>query len=208
MSKSKRIKKGTSMTIEIILVVIIAACMIFLNYWTTSKISELQRVNRNSIFIDDDLPMEDDGELVEELKTYLRSPCKMIELYDEHTNLLFQITFDDDGHKNVARPNGIKDHRRLTKLIGTNQEGQATLRIGHSEQDVYYKWIVNSKNEKRLIIIYNEIVEVKGIWLFSFVCYIVMILVFILFIRFLTRSSKERVKHYEHTTNMIKSDLR
>lgn len=205
---SKQNKRHGGMYFETVVVIIIALCLIFLNYFTVSKINELQRVNRNSIFIDDDLPLESDGELVEELKTYMKSPCKMIELYDEDMNLMFQVTFDSQGSKAVNHPNGISKNSQLSKLIGNQQEGQATIKMhDRTEQDIYYKWISNSKGERRLIIIYNEIFEVKGIWVFSFVCYIILILVFVLLIRLHIVSGRNNVSHYADSTNYIKHDL-
>lgn len=211
----KNLKKGaTTMkrgqfknSIETILILMIAGCILFINTFTVRKLNELELSGKSAIFINDDIPMIEDKAISEEIKDYMPSAYKMIELYDENLDLLFQAQFNDSDNSFIKN-NDIRRYPAFTSLLRKKNEGQTAIMIDNKEENVYFRWVTNSRGEKRLIIVYSSILKVKGLWVFSFVCYMTLILVFILLIRIHTRSYLEKIKRYGELTNSLKDDLK
>ena len=197
MDKNKKKRLINFFSVETIIILVIAACMLFLNTFMVKKINEIQLVRNNAVFLVDDLDFPDQEEFKEELKSYLKDSYKMIELYDEEFELLFQIQFND-GYKSKGDLINQKD---LISIIKNNKEGQTTITIDNDEEDVYFKWITNSRGEERLLMVYSAIQEVKNLWVFSFVCWFVMILIFVLVIRLHSKSYTDRINQYKSMTN-------
>ena len=80
------------------------------------------------------------------------------------------------------------------------KEGQTEITVDDMEQEVYFKWVTNNSGETRLLMVYSAIKIVKGIWLFSFICWMVMILIFVLLIRLHSRSYQDRIDEYRKMT--------
>ena len=197
MDKNKKKRLINFFSVETIIILVIAACMLFLNTFMVKKINEIQLVRNNAVFLVDDLDFPDQEEFTEELKSYLKDSYKMIELYDEKFELLFQIQFND-GYKSKG---DLINQKELMLIIKNNKEGQTTITIDNDEEDVYFKWITNSRGEERLLMVYSAIQEVKNLWVFSFVCWFVMILIFVLVIRLHSKSYTDRINQYKSMTN-------
>ena len=198
--------------IDLAIAIIVAVCMIFLNIFLSIKLEELNQASRDAIFIKDNIEDITSEEIQEEIKDYLPSSCQMIELYDNNFNLIFQVQFTDDV--NTQHNKNIKDSKNLINHIQSNKEGQTSFVIGNNEQDVYYKWLTNERGEDRLIMVYSDITNVKYLWAIPFICYIVIILVFVLLIRMRIRLMSIKCSQYEavvtgniiHVNDNIKND--
>lgn len=199
----KKSKGGGFLTIETILIVVIAGCMIFLNAFTHGKLTELQEAKDEAVFIKDDIVFDDGERLADEIISYLPDTYKMFELYDDHYEMLLQIQFTNEY---VAKDD-ITLYPNIIEILGSNDEGQTTVNISGMEQDVYFKWLRNTRGETRLLIVYSTVHVVDGLWLFSLVSYLVIILVFILL--FCVRFSvlRDKVGEYNKTTEGIRDEL-
>lgn len=191
--------------LDTLIIIAIACCVIFINIFTTNKFSDLEKSAHDSVFIIDKLPISEDDEFAEEIREFLPDTYKMIELYDENMNLMFQIQFDEGNH---YQPSDIREYQEIITRIKNTQEGQARIELDGSEQDFFYKWVVNNKGETRLLIVYSNVEEVENLWVFSFVCYIVIILVFLLLIRLHIRHYKDQSAHYKTISDDVLSRIK
>lgn len=183
---------NTFFNIETLIILVIAACMIFLNIFTVTKLNELESAEHEAVFLMDNVDFNDKEEFTEEIQNYLTGSYKMIELYDQDLELIFQIQFSDK----YIEIDDIKQHTDLVNIIKNNKEGQTEITVDDMEQEVYFKWVTNNSGETRLLMVYSAIKIVKGIWLFSFTCWMVMILIFVLLIRLHSRSYQDRIDEY------------
>jgi len=190
-------RKVSLFKIETIIIFAIAACMIFLNVFTTSKLSELELVGTEAMFIKDGLTYPESEQLGEEIVKYRPDSCKMIEMYDDNFELLFSLQFDENY---PIHNDNINNHPELLELLTTTKEGQTTIEIGDYTENVYFQWVTNDRNEQRLVIVYSTKEIIENIWIFSFVCYLVIILIFVLLIILHTKEYKEKIKQYKQTT--------
>lgn len=200
-------KKGKlSTNIDTLIILAIAAGILFLNIFTTTKLNEFESARKSAIFIRDDIQMINNEDLSEEIKEYIPEAYKMIEVYDEKFDLLFQIQFNDPNEELLPK-NSIHLYPTLYNLLSNNDEGQTSVIMGDQEENVYFKWVTNSYGERRLLIVYNSANTVSGIWLFSLVCYLVLILVFILLIRMHSTRYHDKINQYREMTNIIRAEL-
>lgn len=203
MKKQSKHKFGIG--IETILILMIAVCILFINSYTVRKLNELENNLTTSVFIKQDLKLTNDEVIAEEIKNYIPDSCKMVELYDEQLNMLFQAHFNDPADGYVT--NDIRDYPKLSNLFFTKEEGQAMADINGTEESIYFKWLTNTRGERRLLIIYSAIKKVEGIWVFSLACYITLILVFILLIKVNNDRYNDKIKQYHDLIKSSKNDL-
>ena len=201
-----KLKKLLSSQVDTIIVLLIAACLIFINGFTVRKLNELEHAGKSAIFIKDDIQVFEDETLSEEIRDFIPEAYKMIELYDENLDLLFQAKFVDV--KEPSTKTDIKKYSSLTDILYNNEEGQTSLTINDEEQNIYFKWVMNSRNEHRLLIVYSSIKQVSGIWIFSLMCYITLILVFVLLIRIRTASYHDKIRQYKDMTEHLRNEFK
>ena len=187
--------------IETIVMIIIAGCMIFLNIFTTQKLSALEHSKKDAMFVMDEIVFNNDEDFTKEIVEYLPEPYKLIEVYNDKLELQFHVEFNDHHD---AKKDSLSNYPNLISILKSHEEGQTTTKIGDSEQDIYFKWL-NSSGGKHLLMVYSSAEEVKGLWLFTLICYIVIVLVFLLLISSKIRSYHEKVKEYNELTNINKS---
>ena len=192
-------KKRKLFSFETVIICVIALCVIFLNSFATVKMTELESSGNEALFIRQDLPYEDSEILAEEIVQYHPDTCKMIEMYDENFEMVFSVQFDEK----VVECSDIHNYPELIELLKQSKEGQTTVTMGDVEEYVYFQWTTNNRNEDRLLLIYSSKHEVSNIWIFSFVCYMVMILIFVLLIKMHTCNLSERIKYYRHLTEKV-----
>jgi len=197
MDKIKKVKLLKYFNWEMLIIVAIAGCLLFVNTFTVTKINEMESARSNAVFLMDEIEFPEQEEFTEELQGYLKDSYKMIELYDDNFDLLFQIQFNDDYLSKAD----IKTEPELISLLKRNKEGQASIVVNEDEEDVYFKWITNNNGEERLLMVYSAIKNVKGLWLFSFTCWMIMILIFVLVIRLHTKSYEDKIVQYKSITN-------
>lgn len=189
--------------VDTLILVLIACCMFFLNSYTVTKLNEMQDARNDAVFTKGDITFEDEEQFAAEIINYLPDTYKMIELYDEKLNVGFQMQFNDG---NIPKDD-ITKYPQLVDILMNNDEGQTRVTISDVEQDIYFKWLTTSDGERRLLMIYSAVPQISGLWVFSCVCYIVLILVCILFIRLRIRSFKDNITRYKLSTKRIRDEI-
>ena len=184
---------------ETFMMIAIAGCMIFLNIFTTQKLSALEHTKKDAMFVMDEILFKDDIDFTKEIVEYLPEPYKVIEVYNEDLILQFHVEFND--HHSISKDD-INKYPNLIEILKSHEEGQTTTKINDIEQDIYFKWITNKNGAKHLIMIYSTVEEVKNLWIFTLVCYLVIVLVFLLLISRNIRSYREKVNIYNDLTNI------
>lgn len=200
----KREKCNSIINIETIIIIAIAACVLFLNVFTINKLSELDQAGTEAMFIKDGLEYPESEDLREEIIKYRPQSCKMIEMYDEKFELLFSLQFDET---HPIHTENINDYPDLLELLKTTEEGQTTVKFEKSKEEVYFKWVTNNRNEERLVIVYSTKHIVENVWIFSFVCYLVLILVFVLLIRLHTQHYNDKINQYMRSSNNFRDEI-
>ena len=120
----------------------------------------------------------------------------MIELFSKDFELIFRVQFREDDENKLY--DNIENHQELMSLFLHNKEGHTNLTIDGEEEDIYFKWTTNNLGEPSLMIIYMARPVVKNLWVFSFICYIILILIFLLVISLKYRMHRQLVREYEN----------
>lgn len=197
-------KKSYTLLVETIIIITIAICMIFLNIFTTKKLVELDESGTEAMFIKEDLIYPKSDQLKEEIIKYRPNSCKMVEMYDDSFTLLFSLNFDKDN--SIIKYN-INEYPDLIEFLENNKEGQTMINIGEYNEEIYFKWITTTDDERRLIIIYSTKKVVDNIWVFSFVSYMVIILIFILLIRIHIRNYRDKINLYKNASCNFRDEI-
>lgn len=189
---NKNTMKSHNFTFEILIIIVIALCMIFLVNFTNNKLDEIVTSDREALLVSDIENSQMHEELAKQIVQFRPDACKMIEVFSEDFDLMFKVQFKDD----TTHPNILTDHEDLINLLKSNKEGQTTIEIGDETEDVYFRWEYTTTGEKCLIIIYMAKPTVKNVWVVSVVAYIVILLVFILLLRMIYVRYRERIEIY------------
>lgn len=190
--------------VDTLILIIIACCMFFLNSYTVTKLNEMQNARNDAVFTKGDITFEDEEQFATEIINYLPDTYKMIELYDENLDIGFQMQFNDG---NIPKDD-ITKYPQLVDILRNNEEGQTRVVIRGVDQDIYFKWLTTNNDERRLLMIYSAVPQITGLWVFSFVCYAVLILVCILFVRLRFKSFKDNIARYNLSTKRIRDEIR
>lgn len=195
--------KGSKLTVEIFIILLIALCMLFLIDFSNKKLDEVILSDREALLMshDPNNPVHED--LAKEIIDFRPDACKMIEVYSENFESLLKVHFKE----NHNHEENIKDYNRLIKLFKTNKEGHTNITIGDEEEDVYFRWTKTANDEMCLVVIYMSRPVVKNLWVFSFICYTILILIFILLLRLLLRQYQGRIRIYQATSHEVRKIL-
>ena len=184
--------KKQNFTFEIIIIILIACCMIFLVNFANNKLDEIVTSDREALLMSNVENSQMREELARQIVQFRPDACKMIEVFSEDFELMFKVQFKDETtHQNI-----LTEHEDLMNLLKSNKEGQTTIEIGDETEDVYFRWENTCTGEKCLIIIYMAKPIVRNVWVVSVVAYVVIVLVFILLLRMIYVRYKERVEIY------------
>lgn len=203
MKSRKNINKHPIFNVEMMILVVIAALMIFLINFANTKLNEVVSVDREALLMnaDPESPISDD--LAKEIVDFRPESCKMIELFSKDFELIFRVQFRE-GDENRSYEN-IENHKELMDLFLNNKEGHTNIIVDGEEEDIYFRWTVTTSGEPSLMIIYMARPVVKNLWVFSFVCYIILILIFTLVIMMKYRLHRQLLKEYENLQINIKN---
>lgn len=194
----KKTNKRHSFTIDRLIVVTIALCMIFLIKFAENKLNEVLVSDREALLIEHDENNPLHEELAQEIIGFRPDACKMIEVFSEDFQPIFRVQFkEDDDHLSQS----LYDFPELMSLLKENNDGHTNVTINEEEEDVYFRWTTTTTGERCLFIIYMSRPIVKNLWVFSFVSYMILILVFILFFRLQLKNHYERINYYERISN-------
>ena len=188
--------------VEISIILVIAACMIFLNIFMERKIDELQQSAQDAVFVREELDYQSENLLSEDIRELIPSAYKTIEIYDEDFNRLMQVCFNNQ----VPETQSIRESPELMRILSESNEGQTTYMVGDIEQSVYFRWLNNSNGETRLMIIYSAIQDVQNLWIFSMVSYLVIILAFVLLVILRYKAQAEAIKNYRQVVKLTNDD--
>lgn len=199
-------KKNSSFKIETLIIILIAGCMIFLVDFTNNKINEFSRLEEEIMLVNHDPENPIHEQLAQEIIEYRPDTYKMIEIYTEDFDIMMTLQFIETGLKNI----NLDEYPDLIELFNEHEEGHTQLSFSDNEvkEDIYFKWVKASDNNKYLMIVYSSRHPVQNIWIFNFVCYIVLLLIFILLLRMHLKNYKDKVQQYEQLSNDLKKRLR
>lgn len=189
---NKKHNNYQSFTIELLITITIALCMIFLVNFANNKLDEIVSSDKEALLMNVNESDEMHQKLAEQIIQFRPDACKMIEVFSEDYQLLFKVQFKAESESSDL----LIDHKDLISLFESESEGHTTIDIGDSTEDVYFRWELMETGQKCLVIIYMSKPVVKNIWIFSAVSYTVIILVFILLVRILYIRHEERVEIY------------
>lgn len=178
-SSNKKYKKH-KYGLDYAIVILTAACLIFLMYFTEVKLNEVIASDREALLMEHDPNNPIHMELAEEIMRYRPESYKMIEVYSEDYKPMFRVQFRDD----VKIPDGsITDYQGLMNLFTDNQDGHTEVTIDNEVEDIYFRWTYTTTGEKCLFIIYMSRPIVENLWIIRVICIFIMILVVFLLIR-------------------------
>lgn len=197
--------KSNQPIVEIAIIIIIAICMVFLNCFANNKFNELMEVSNEALLISHDPDNPVHQELAELITEYRPEACKMIEVYSEDFDQLFTVQFrlQEDTHEA-----DLNAYTELATLLRTNKEGHTTVTIDDVEEDVYFQWVETSKGDPYLIMIYMSRPIVHDLWIFTFVCNLVVILVGVLLMYIMLLHRRDNIKSYEFIRKELANSLK
>lgn len=196
-------KKNSKMRFDTIIIFLVAACMIFLIDFTHGKFHEFDRLEQEALLVNHDPNNPVHEDLAKEILQYRPGVYKMIEIYKPNFEIMMTLQFATSDDYSTD----LKQYPDLIELFYTHEEGHTSLTINEKEEDIYFKWTEGSTGEKYLIIVYASRVPVKNLAVFDFVCYMVLILMFILLIRIRMKHFNEQVKHYRAIQDDVRSRI-
>lgn len=177
--KNKKYRKH-KYGLDYVIVILTAACLIFLMYFTEVKLNEVIASDREALLMEHDPDNPVHMELAEEIMRYRPESYKMIEVYSEDYEPMFRVQFRDD----VKVPDGsITNYQGLMNLFMNNQDGHTELTIDNEVEDIYFRWTYTTSGEKCLFIIYMSRPIVENLWVIRVICIFIMFLVVFLLIR-------------------------
>lgn len=197
-------KNTDNVKIEIFLVILIALCMLTLINVSNSKVNEILASN-NSILLRQNPDTQIEGLLSKEMLMYKTEACTMMETFDSNYNLIGRIEFVDDHH-NHHTPD-IKKYPALQSLFNQYPEGHARIQIDDCEEDIYFRWTDTDSGRHILAVIYIARPIVKNLWMIPFICYLILILIFILIIRLRMSCQKDRICFYHKTAVRVQNRM-
>lgn len=183
--------KKYNFKLELGIVIFISLCMMFLVSFINRKFNEIIFSKEAEIIVANEENEELNKKLANEMLKFRPGTYKMIELYSEDYESLFRIQFMEETEPiNTS----LSDQKGLIEIFENYEEGNTKISVNDTEEDIYFAWMNMSNGERNLLIIYTNAPVVKNIWVCSFICYIVIISVFILFILLLLKQNNERIE--------------
>lgn len=198
-------KRNNSAKIEIALVVIIAMCMLLLIHISNSKIEEVLATNK-SIIVRENPDPQIDSALGKEIVKYKPDACSMMEVYDGNFNVIIRVPFGTDDNINNDHFN-LNNYANLKDLLMKYPEGHTRIQIGDKEEDVYFRWTETNDSKRRLAIIYISRPTVQNLWMIPFLCYLILILIFVLVVRVHLSCQRDRIDYYHKTSMRVQSRI-
>jgi len=186
-------RKTKWFTLETAIVIAIAVCMIFLINFANSKMEEITISNQESLLINHDPNNPIHEDLAQEIVKFRPGACKLIDVYGEDLEPIFSVQFYDtnENHRKLS------DFPDLVDLLMNNPEGHTEVEINGVTENVYFRWSETSRGEHYLVMVYMSQPKVNNLWVFPFVCYIILILVFFLLIRIHIIQHNEKIRYYQ-----------
>ncbi len=191
-------KTSSWFNVETIIVLMIAGCMIFLINFANTKLDEVISSDNEALLIQHDPTSKIHQELAEEILNFRPDACKMIEVYTEDFEPMVRVQFKKDH----VHDDDIKKYPDLIAILKSAIDGHTNVIIDDQEEDIYFRWTNNtSTGDPYLFIIYMSRPVVHNLWVFPFVCYLILILIGILLIRLHLKAGTEKIRNYHMIMN-------
>lgn len=184
------------LTVELIIMIVIAGLMIFLIHFADAKLNEIMTADQQALLINQNSDNPINVELSEEIVKYRPETCKLIEVYNSNYEPMFDVQFGTS----IQDTNPITDYPELIDILENSPEGHTEFTQDDQIEYIQYQWVSTSDDEQALIIIYMTKPIVKNLWVFSFICYLILILVFVIIIRMNLINSRNRIRQYNHAS--------
>ena len=189
-----------SVAVEIIIMILISFCILFLIAFTNNKLDEFDEREEAMLLMHPNQREDIDEDLAKKIIAFRPDACKLIELYDENFQSVFKVAFTDETDD--IRYNNLTEYPDLIALFQSAPQGHTSFEIDGKKEDIVFEWTDSSDGNKYLLIVYISRPIVKNTWIFSFVCYIILILVFILMTRMMFKQNNARIQHYKSLSKM------
>lgn len=196
-------KKRSNIRLETIIIFLIAICMIFLIDFTHDKLNDFAKVEQEALLINHDPSNPVHNQLAQEIIKYRPGVYKMIEIYKPNMEIMMTLQFEN----NAKYHTNLNEYPELTELFLKNKEGHTQLTIDNELEDIYFKWIDDASMDKYLILIYTSRHQVQDLYIFDFVCYMVLLLIFFLLIRIHISGYGDKIKQYKDKSDDIRNRL-
>ena len=199
--------RGPDHRIEVVVSVIIAICMIFLNHTINQKIKLITTSDYTVISTG-----STSGSITynfmsnENTFAYRLEDMNAIEVYDKNFNKQLSLRISDD-HISYKLLSSEKI-ASLEKVFYSYDSGHVNIELNGSREDVYFTWGINDRGEKQLTVIYDAGHLVDGLWIIPFLCYIILILIFGLVLMHRIHFQNTRIRYFKENQDRIQSTLR
>lgn len=196
-------KRDSSMRIDTVIIFLVAACMIFLIDFTHDKLHEFDRLEQEALLVNHDPSNPIHEDLAKEIVQYRPGAYKMIEIYTPDFEIMMTLQFSNSDEYSTD----LSKHPDLMELFYTHEEGHTQLTVNDKLEDIYFRWTEGANDNKYLIIIYASRAPVKNLAIFDFVCYIVLLLMFMLLFRLRMKQYREKIKQYKSIQDDVRSRI-
>lgn len=205
-SKENKVRKGAkaqdgSMIIEILIMIIISICIIFLIGFVNDKFEEYEGVEEAMLFIRETPEYNvDETILSQEMMNFRPNGCKLIELYTEDFQPVFRVAFTND--ESLSNFDELYEYPKLTSIFESEEYGHTSFEIGDQKEDIIFEWTESTDGNRYLLIVYMVRPIVENIWVFSLICYIILILGFTLILRMILKKNSLYIQQYRLISKM------
>lgn len=196
-------KKDNSTRIDTVIIFLVAACMIFLIDFAHDKLHEFDRMEQEALLVNHNPSNPIHEDLAKEIIQYRPGAYKMIEIYTPDFEIMMTLQFA----KSDEYSTDLSQYPDLVELFYTHDEGHTQITVNDKIEDIYFRWTEGANNNKYLIIVYASRAPVKNLAIFDFVCYIVLLLMFMLLFRLRMKQYREKIKQYKDIQDDVRNRI-
>ena len=190
------------MGIVICIAILMAGLISLINYNFNQIIHDTDtlifRENENMIVSD---------QLRSGMENYKVEKFPMLEIYDKEYNQLLRLPLDTDPHDSI-RYDTMKNHTDLQETFSQYDEGYTKMNVDGYDEDIYFSWVITSDGHKQLIIVYLSRPAIKLMWAIPFICYLILLLVFVIIIRIQLSIRRSKIEQYNKSALSVQNALR
>ena len=191
-----------TMGIVICIAILMAGLISLINY------------NFNQIIHDTDTLIfrENDNVIVSDqlrsgMENYKVEKFPMLEIYDTEYNQLLRLPLDKDPHDSILYDT-MKNHTDLQETFSQYDEGYTKMNVDGYDEDIYFSWVVTSDGHKELIIVYLSRPAIKLMWAIPFICYLILLLIFVMIVRIQLSIRRSKIDQYNKSALSVQNALR
>ena len=141
------------------------------------------------------------------MEDYKLEKFPMLEIYDESFNQLLRLPLDQNNHK-LVKYDSMKEQKDLQDIFMTYQEGYTKMNIDGHDEDIYFSWATTDKGNRELIIVYLSRPVIKMMWAIPFICYLILLLIFVIIIRLKLSIRRAKIDLYNRSSQSVQNAIR